>query len=299
MANPIVTSLPAYVEEQRLPLLAKSTLGSKSAKLFNVMTDVKGDTALNLVDTEVVFGSGADCGWNESGSTTLSQRVMNAKPLKVNMAYCDKKLLGTWAQHEVKIAAGIKTLPFEEEFTNGIVEGVQEKLEKMIYQGDGDNDNEFDGLIKILTEASATTVNSGSTAYEKIKNVYMKMPAAVVGKSDAVILVSDAMYREYMQDLVSANLYHYDPANGEDEYKLPGTNVRVISVNGLDGVEGFEYVIGARLSNLFYGTDGLGDEAKYELWYSQDNREFRLAIEFEGGSQVAFPEEVVMGKFSK
>lgn len=297
--NPIVTSLPAYVEEQRLPLLAKSTLGSKSAKLFNVMTDVKGDTALNLVDTEVVFGSGADCGWNESGSTTLSQRVMNAKPLKVNMAYCDKKLLGTWAQHEVKIAAGIKTLPFEEEFTNGIVEGVQEKLEKMIYQGDGDNENEFDGLIKILTEASATTVNSGSTAYEKIKNVYMKMPAAVVGKSDAVILVSDAMYREYMQDLVSANLYHYDPANGEDEYKLPGTNVRVISVNGLDGVEGFEYVIGARLSNLFYGTDGLGDEAKYELWYSQDNREFRLAIEFEGGSQVAFPEEVVMGKFSK
>ena len=58
-------------------------------------------------------------------------------------------------------------------------------------------------------------------------------------------------------------------------------------------------IIGARLSNLFYATDLQGDEEKFELWYSQDNREFRLAIEFIAGVQYAFGDEIVLGKIAK
>lgn len=299
--SPIVTSLPDYVEQQRLPLIAKSALGAKSAKLFTLQTDVKGPTALNLTSTAVVFGDGTECGWDAAGTTTYSQRVLTPAYLKVNTDYCDKNLIGKWAQSQVTIAAGLKDMPFEEEFTNGIVEGVQEQLEKMIYQGDSENEDdaiEFDGLIKILTAASATTVTSGSTAYDKIKNVYLTMPEEVVSKNDAVILVSADMYRSFIQDLVSANLYHYSPDNNNEEYVLPGTNVRVIKVNGLNGTTTYDYAIGARLSNLFYGTDALGDESKFDLWYSKDNREFRLAIEFTAGVQVAYPSEVVLGKWS-
>jgi hypothetical protein len=46
-------------------------------------------------------------------------------------------------------------------------------------------------------------------------------------------------------------------------------------------------------NNVFYGTDLEGDEEKFELWYSQDNREFRLAVEFNAGVQVAYPNQVV------
>lgn len=297
MSNPIVTSLPEYVEQNRMPLIAKSVLGGKSSALFNLQTDVKGETALNLIDTEVEFGDGKECGWEAGGTTTLSQRTIKPAYLKVNHPFCDKNLLGTWAQHEVKVAAGIKSLPFEEDFTNGIVEGVQEKLEKMIYQGDADNDNEFDGLIKILEGASVTTVTSGTSVYDKLKAVYMAMPSAVVAKGDAVILVSNAYYRSFMQELAAANLYHYDPKDGENEYKLPATNVRVIAVGGLDGTT-TDYAIGGRLSNLYFGTDAMGDESKFDLWYSKDNREFRLAIEFTAGVQVAYPSEVVLGKWS-
>jgi len=37
-----------------------------------------------------------------------------------------------------------------------------------------------------------------------------------------------------------------------------------------------------------------GDEEMFDLWYSQDNREFRLAIEFTAGTQIAFPKEVAV-----
>lgn len=299
MSNPIVTSLPAYVEEHRLPLIAKSALGSKSARLFTLQSDVKGPTALNLVSTDIEFGDGSTCGWNPNGETALSQRILTPAYLKINMAYCDKNLLGTWAQYQVRIAAGQKDLPFEQDFVDGVVTGVDEALEKMIWQGDSTNDNEFDGMIKVLTDASATSVTGGTTAYDKIKNVYMAMPEAVASKEDAVIFVGAGLYREFIQDLVSANLYHFDPSNDGEEYKLPGTDIKVIKVNGLNETASYDYAVAGRLSNMFYGTDAMGDESKFDLWYSQDNREFRLAIEFTAGVQVAYPNEVILGKFSK
>ena len=289
--NPIVTGITGYVEEHRSELLSKAMLDGKSRRAFNLMTDVKGPTTLNIMDTNVVFGE-AQCGWNESGSTEFSQRKLEPKALSVNMAFCDKKLLGTYAQYEVKVAAGLEEMPFEEKWTSQILASVNEQIEKMLYQGTGEG-AEFKGLIPILSAETGTVkvnVSSGSSAYEYLKEVAKAIPVAV---KSPVILVSTPLYREYMQDLVAANLYHFDPANGENEYKLPGTDIRVIAVDGLNGVEN---VIAADMANLFYGVSADEDSDTFDLWYSKDNREFRLAINFIAGVQVAFPNEVVLGK---
>lgn len=289
--NPIITGLSQYVEEHRSELLSKAMLDGRSRRAFNLMSDVKGPTTLNIMDTNVVFGE-LQCGWNESGSTEFSQRKLEPKALSVNMAFCDKKLLGTYAQYEVKVAAGLEELPFEEKWTSQILASVNEQIEKMIYQGTGTG-AEFKGLIPILSAETGTVkvnVTSGSSAYEYLKEVAKAIPVAV---KSPVILVSTPLYREYMQDLVAANLFHYDPANGENEYKLPGTDIRVIAVDGLNGVEN---VIAADMANLFYGVSADEDSDTFDLWYSKDNREFRLAINFIAGVQVAFPNEVVLGK---
>ena len=291
--NPITTGLSAYVEEHRSELLSKAMLDGRSRRAFNLMTDVKGPTTLNLLDTNVVFGE-LQCGWNESGSTEFSQRKLEPKALSVNMGFCDKKLLGTYAQYEVKVAAGLEEMPFEEKWTSQILASVNEQIEKMIYQGTGTG-AEFKGLIPILSGESGTvkvTASDGASAYDYLKEVAKAIPVAV---KSPVILVSTPLYREYMQDLVAANLYHFDPANGENEYKLPGTDIRVIAVDGLNGVEN---VIAADMANLFYGVSADEDSDTFDLWYSKDNREFRLAINFIAGVQVAFPNEVVLGKRS-
>lgn len=296
-SNPIVNTITGYVEEHSEELLSKALLTGDSQRLFNLITDVKGDQALNIMDVNPIFQSGANCGWSESGTTEFTQRVLHGVPIKVNMAFCDKKLLKTVHQHLVKIAAGTETLPFEEKWTGDIVDNVKAGLEKMIYQGQSGQTNEFEGLISILEGASASTTNvsaaTGTAAYTFLKKVVAAIPEKV---KDPVILVSSTLYREYMLDLVAANLYHYDPADGANEYKIPGTNVRVIGVDGLIGTEDYEYAIAANLSNLFYGVDLENDEEKFDLWYSKDNQEFRLAIEFIGGVQVAFPAEVTVGK---
>lgn len=296
-----VQALPNYVDQNRPDLIAKSVIGAKSAGLFNLQTGVKGPTALNLISSEIEFGDGSTCGWNEAGQTSLSQAVLTPRALKINMSICDKTLLSKWANYLVKVEANKldSDLPFEQYFIDDVLKNVKAGVEKMIYQGDSANTNavEFDGLIKILTAGSPVTVSgtASESAYDFIKKVAAAMPASILDKEDLVILVPMSMYVSYIQDLVTANLYHYNPGNGENEYKLPGTNIRVIGVNGLNNTATNDYAIGGSLSNIFYGTNLEDGDEIFDLWYSKDNREFRLAIEFTAGVQVAFDDEIVFG----
>lgn len=297
------SKLKSYTEEHRLPLLRNAVIGSKTAKLFNLQTGVKGATSLNILNTSISFGDGSSCGWNEAGTASLSQRIITPGYPKVNMSLCDKQLLKYWGNYEVRVAAGQKVLPFEEDFMNGIVEGVAAALEKAIWQGDtasGDaNLNKFDGIVKIAGAATvaATTAYNAASISTTLNAMYAALPSAAFQKGEVVAYISDADYRKYIQELIAnGNLVITNGVNDvamPESVLIPGTNVRVYGVAGLDGVQK-AYM--SYKDNFVFGTDLEGDEEKFDLWYSQDNREFRVAIEFVAGTQVAFPDMLVVAQ---
>lgn len=294
-----LTSLTQYVDQERLPLIRKAVVGNRSAQEFYLMTGVKGSTALNLLDTEVVFGDGSTCGWTDAGSSKLSQRVLVPGAVKVNMSFCDKAMLKYWMNYDVRVAAGQKNLPFEEDFVNGVIDGVKAKLEKLMWQGSTPSDA-FDGIIKIAeaaTLAATVTYATGATVSSIVKDVYDKIPTAAYSKGEVVMYMGSDMYRKYIQELIAnGNLVITNAMNDvpmPDSILIPGTNVRVIGVAGLDTVG---KVFASYKDNFVFGTDMAGDDEKFELWYSQDNREFRLAIEFTAGVQIAYPDLLVEAK---
>lgn len=294
-----VSALNNYVEEKRLPLIAKSVLSGKTIELVQLETGVKQDTALNLLSASVEFGDGSDCGWDATNGVALSQRILKPTFLKVNQVFCDKDLLKKWASYEVRLAAGREQLPFEEKFMDEIAKSISAAIETLVWQGDSQNaggDIEPDGYLTILGAAGSGAISatwaSGTSAYNKIKTVYNAIPANVIDKEDTVIFVGEDTYRSFIQDLVAANLYHFDPDYKDGEYRLPGTSIRVIAVNGLNTTN---KVIAGRLSNFFYGVGAEDDKDTFDFWYSKDNREFRLAVYFAIACQVAYPNEIVFG----
>lgn len=301
-----VSALGSYVDEQRLPLLRNAVLGAKSAYHFYLMTGVKGTTALNQLTTSVSFGDGSACGWNEAGSSALSQRQLVPGAIKVNMSFCDKSLLKTWANYEVRVAAGQKTLPFEEDFMAGVGEGIAQNIELAIWQGDKSNSNsnantnKFDGIIKIADAATlggTVTYASGATVSSVVADIYAAIPAKAFNKGEVVLYMGADKYRAYIQELIAnGNLVITTGINDvamPDTILIPGTNVRVIGVDGLNGTGRY---FASYKDNFVYGVDMTGDEEKYDFWYSQDNREHRLAVEFVAGVQIAFPDMVVTAK---
>lgn len=287
-----VNALTAYVEEQRLPLIRKTVFAAPSTKYFNLQTGIKHSAALNILNTEVAFGDGATCGWNEAGTSSFSQRTLEVGNYKVNMSFCDKAMLKYWNGYEVRVAAGQKQLPFEEDFVAGIIDGVRVKLENMIWKGVKATDK-MDGLLTILKAEGSVikpTIASGTSIYEKTIAAYKAIPASKL--ESASIFMGVDNFRDLVLELTAKNLYHYSPeVDSALEIVLPGTNTKVRGVAGLNGEKA---IVAADGENIYFGVDMEGDEERFDLWYSQDNQEFRLAINFNAGVQVAFPDEVVL-----
>lgn len=305
MANSfVVSSLPDYVEQNRPLLRSTSILGARSAQLFTRQGGVKGSAALNILNTSVSFGNGAACGWNEAGTSTLSQRTLVTGQMKVNMAFCEKTLIGKWAEKEVEIIANPKSMPFEQEVMASVVDGIQEALETAIWQGDvtsgSGNNAYFDGINTILAglvsagTISGETIAAGTSYIAAVQQVLMAMPAGTL-KDDAVIFCSPEFLRGYEQALVAENLYHFVPGQDIDDITIPGSRVKLVAVGGLTGTK---HLVAGRLSNFFYGYDIDEAPRTFDLWYSKDAREFRLAVEFNAGVQIAFPDEVVYATYT-
>ena len=292
--NPNVDAIVGYVDQQRVPLIGKSVLGAKAPQYFNLMTGVKGTTALNIINADPALQCGNACGFTSENDTTFSQREIEPIPFKVNMTFCDKNLLDTWANYEVKVAAGIKSLPFEEAWTDQIVTRVQDKLEKFIWAGGQYCEKTVKGIEGILNTENGikVTATSGDSIYTKLVELFLALPDTVQAADDVVAFVNYKSYNKLVQEILSASHYHLDVTNLEDGIVLPGTRVKVIPSQGIgSGTADKTLAVIGRASNFYFGTDMRGDSEVFDLWYSKDNREFRLAIEFVAGAQVAFPDE--------
>ena len=99
-------ALPNWIETNASDLITASVFEAMSTKLFSIQTGVTSEVAINLLDTAVRFGDGAECGFNNTVDQVISQRTIKPGYIKVNAEWCDKEFLDTFAHHLVKMAAG-------------------------------------------------------------------------------------------------------------------------------------------------------------------------------------------------
>jgi hypothetical protein len=308
-----VGTLAAYTKENEQLLVASSVLGSKTAGLIkdqgNVMVGVKSAETINIMDTDAIFQDGSSCGFNASGLTSFTQRTVTVGKIKVNEALCLKDLEAKYLQKALPAGSMYTSMIYSEEYSNRKAEKIAEQLEKALWQGNTSsvdvNLNKFDGLLKLITAAGATVVNANSVAFHGVvetaitdanvvsifDDIYKAIPAQVVDKDDIAIFCGMDTFRTYTVKLKTSNLFHYkydEAANGQ--FFLPGTNVRVIAVQGLNGTND---IVAARISNFFIGTDLLDEQERFELFYAAEAMQMRFVSEFKMGINFAFPDEIV------
>lgn len=288
-----LTALTTYVDQNANELIAKASLGAPSLKYFRLQTGVKGKTAINVLNTTISLGNGRACGWNEAGESRISQREINPWVAKINQSFCDKAMIDYFMNAEVNIAAGRQNLPFEEQFIADVIKGVNEEVEKAVWNGVTIGGVKYNGLLDILAGTGVVKATVGATQFDTVKNVYKAIPAAVL-KDSAIFMGVDA-YRDLVMELVDKNLYHHEAKDNADTFEmiLPGTATKIIGVPGLNGTQA---VVALPLSETVYGVDMQDDKETFKFWYSDDNQEYRLAINFNGGVQVAFLDNAVIAK---
>lgn len=312
----VVSSLANYTEENAAQLVASSVLGAKTASLIksqgNVMVGVKSAETINIMDTDAFFQDGSSCGFNASGTTTFTQRTVTVGKIKVNEALCPKDLESKYLQKALPAGSSYDSIVFAAEYSNRKAEKIASQLETAIWQGDSasanGNLNKFDGFAKLIAAASASVVHANTTTYygtplaasagittsnvvAVIDAVYKALPAEIVAADDATIFVGMDVFRTYTIALKNANLFAYTfDGKADSEIVLPGTTIKVVAVQGLNGTS---KIYGARLSNMFLGTDLLNEEERFELFYAKEADQVRFVAEFKFGVNFAFPAEIV------
>lgn len=307
-----VSALSNYTNEQSTELVLKSLFGSKTASILQaagqVQVGVKSAEALNILTSDIYFQTDG-CGFTSSGNTTFSQRNITVGKIKVEEELCPKTLEAKWMQ--TQIAAGSPTsVPFEEQIGQDKANNIAKLLEVAMWQGDtattntNPNTNKFDGFIKLIDAASASTVagnTSSATAIttanveDLIDNIYNVIPADIADASDLVLWVGIDTFKKYTTALRNSNLFHYAADSEGMEIMIPATNVKMIATGGLNGTN---RMFLARLSNLFLGTDLANEAEEYKFWYSVDNDIVRFRATMKYGVQFAFPDQIVQFKLA-
>ena len=308
-----VSALADYTEQNEALLVTSSVLGAKTASLIksagNVMVGVKSSETINIMDTDAIFQSGGSCGFNASGSTSFTQRTVTVGKIKVNEALCPKDLEAKYLQKALPTGSMYDAIPFEQEFTDKKAKRIASQLEIALWQGDTTsvnvNLNKFDGLVKLVgaasgvVDANTSTYISGAplssiTAANVVSifdGVYKAIPAQIVSEDDVHIFCGMDVFRTYTIALKNANLFHYSiDVKADNEFILPGTTIKVVAVQGLNGTN---KIYAMRLSNLFLGTDLLNEEEKFEIFYAKEADQVRFVSEFKMGVNFAFPDEIV------
>jgi hypothetical protein len=308
MANYETSALTAYVEVNKDVLIKNIVLGlakGDSIRNFRKQFGIKKTERLNYLNVEPTIQDGAGCSFNAAGSTSFSERDITVAEMKAQDNFCDDLLRGKFAEYLVKTAANkdASDMPFEQEILDEVVEGINEKLEKLVWQGATSGNSGTDLIDGFLTQAlnqdSASTImvtgSSATSMYARVQAMIMAIPEDWLDK--AVIFLSPANYRKLLFELVEKNLYHY-PVGAEIEDRdviFPGSEVRIHKTIGL---KGSDYIVCSAWENLVYGTDLENDNEKIRFWYDDNSELFKYSIHWVSGVKSLFPDAVMVGDFS-
>jgi hypothetical protein len=302
-----LAGLSTYTNQQTLPLITKSLFNARTISLINKQVGVKYVSALNLLDTTTAFTYGNTCGFNGSGNTTdFTQRNLTAVHVKVHEAICPKSLEQYWMQTQLTAGSMPTTIPFEQVYAEQKVASIQKALETAVWQGTG-SAGSITGFASIFATASVTDLNASAYGWAtdlsfatlqstpanaiKLLNTFETyLPADIKGYDDVAIFCGVDVFTAIKQGLVAENYFNISYLNGVENFELtlPGSNIKLYGVNGLNGT--YDLYAG-RASHMVFGTDLLNEEERFEIFYAKEADEVRFVAEFKAGVEIAFPDQ--------
>lgn len=326
MATFSLSGLAAYTDENRADIVTKSILGARTMGLIDVRAGIKSAMKVPILDVTTPFQAGGCGAFNTSGTTTLTQTTITPVSLKLNMSFCPNELEAYFTQKYLKAGAlysgtydsqdGIDNLFFTA-ITDRIQAYINKQVEAMLWLGNtattaDPNLKLMNGFIKTIDTAATAiaatqqTSISSSTVQDIFEEIiFVKIPNAILNDNPAVFC-SQEDFRLLILALAKKNLFHYSPTTAEYsglEFMYPGSNVKIIAVPGLNSDNGTGLPTAAKhrifagtTNNFVVGVDLENDIKTFDLYYSKDNREVRMAMDFKLGVANHFTDQIVQYK---
>ncbi|CAB5223911.1 hypothetical protein UFOVP387_17 [uncultured Caudovirales phage] len=285
-------------------LLSGSTIANGG---IEVKPNVKFKEVLKKVATDAIVKD-ATCDFDATSTVTLTEKILQPEEFQVNLQLCKKDFKSDWEAVQMGYSAFDNLPPAFADFLLAHVSAkVAEKTEQNIWRGVTANAGEFNGFTRLLTldaalptanEVAGTTVTAANVITE-LGKIVDAIPAALYGKEDLYIYVSQNIARAYVRALggfgasgLGANGSNAMGTQWFNNGSLSFDGVKIFVANGLAS----NVAIATQKSNLFFGTGLLSDYNEVKVIDMADidgSENVRVVMRFTAGVQYANVEDIV------
>jgi hypothetical protein len=294
-----------------------------SMPLFTIINGIKYAEKVPYMDSDAEFQADSTCATiNASGTTTVAQITLTVDNVKIEDSWCLKTLEGYFTQKYLrkgsKLDEGTATA-FMNEVIAQKMDNAAYNMEAAIWQSSktsglySTNFKQFNGFLQTI-DTLGTCVNSQTaqgTSYTSItsanvvtifQNQWKSVPSKVKRKLSTITVCGDDVFDTLVLALVALNQYNYvaDDASGKRELTLPGTNMRIKAVPGLNNdnhaslhTAAKQRIVTFHKENLFVGTDEINDTEDTMTWYEKKDDLFYFRNRFKITTGIMFPTLVV------
>ena len=285
-------------------LLSASTIENGG---IEVMPNVKYKSVIQKIATDGIVKD-ATCDFSATSTVTLSERIITPEEFQVNLQLCKKDFHATWEAVSMGYSA-FDSLPpsFADYLIGHVAAKVAEKTEQNIWSGATANAGEFNGFAALLAadaalptanEVAGTTVTASNVVAE-LGKIVDAIPAALYGKEDLYLYVSQNIARAYVRALggfgasgLGANGTNAMGTQWYNNGSLSFDGVKIFVANGLASNK----AIAAQKSNLFFGTGLLSDQNEVQvidLAPIDGSMNVRVVMRFTAAVQYGIVEDIV------
>lgn len=311
-----VSGLSAYVEQNEGDFIEKSVTGAPTLMTEGIRIEdgIKGTERFNTMDVDVNFQDASSCGLTPDGDLTIGQFDLTVHRIGQLMEFCNEDLVGKFLQRYLPAGAmnQDEEMPFEQAFTDRLVQLLNFEVEKLIWRGDSalstGNLQFFNGWKTIfdasgsVNELNSTGVTSitSSNAFDTFFGIVESMAGVnegIVDSGEMIIYTDRTKYYALLKNMLDLNLFNFDADNERSQYELNlyGTDVKVRVATGLNGTGNGGIYTGKR-SDFTFGTDLQSDLDQFKVWYSDDDDKIKFKYKFRAGVTVPFEDQI--GKFT-
>jgi hypothetical protein len=298
-------TLTAYVIQNGNEIYTKAVFGAKTISMMTPKVGIKSAETLNLMDTDAVIQAGGTCGFNSSGTTAITQRTLTVGKMKVQEQLCPPDLEAYFTQQALQKGSNYDMIAYAKDYSDLKVKKINAEMERLVWQGRLSGGSYFDGILRILqhetsvVEANTTTyMTAALTSFtaantlSAFQGINRAIPVEVIDATDMNVFCGWDVFRLLIANITNLNFFAYTASSEaavKGELVIPGTNLKVTAVNGLNGQNA---IVACQKSNMFFGTDMLDEYEKFSLKYDEINEVVKFSVKWKAGVQFAFPQFV-------
>jgi hypothetical protein len=283
-------------------LLSASTIENGG---IEVKPNVKYKEVIKKIATDGLVKN-ATCDFDATSTVTLTERILQPEEFQINLQLCKKDFRSDWEAIEMGYSAFDSLPPSFADFLLGHVAAkAAENNEISIWRGANATAGQFDGLVTLATADSTVvdvvgTAVTASNVIAEMGKVVDAIPAALYGKEDLYIYVSQNVARAYVRALggfaasgLGANGTNAQGTQWFNNGSLSFDGVKIFVANGMAN----NFMMAAEKSNLYFGTGLLADHNEVKIIDLADvdgSQNVRVVMRYTAGVQYGIGSDIVL-----